>query len=155
MLLPLEFYQLASLEQHNHPFASWLSCFLTLKDRNRWAPCRVQCGKTLRKGLLSSTLLFTSSSGRLEGKRERRGKKNEQSESWKHECIYRQRWGHGLQGNRVRPVWFVKGCPVVTDRYGGWRHGGQKVYKEVRGSWGTGNNEEESLIHFLGLAFGL
>lgn len=31
----------------------------------------------------------------------------------------------------------------------------QREDKEVRGSWGTGNNEEESLIHFLGLAFGL
>ena len=36
--------------------------------------------------------------------------------------------------------------------------GGNEVqgeHKEVRGSRGTGNNEEESLIHFLGLAFGL
>lgn len=32
--------------------------------------------------------------------------------------------------------------------------GVQKEHKEVRGSRGTGNNEEESLIHFLGLAFG-
>lgn len=30
----------------------------------------------------------------------------------------------------------------------------QREHKEVRGSRGTGNNEEESLIHFLGLAFG-
>lgn len=27
--------------------------------------------------------------------------------------------------------------------------------KEVRRSWGSENNEEEGLIHFLGLAFGL
>lgn len=32
---------------------------------------------------------------------------------------------------------------------------GQREHKEVRGSRGTGNNEEESLVHFLGLAFGL
>lgn len=31
----------------------------------------------------------------------------------------------------------------------------QREHKVVRGSQGTGNNEEESLIHFLGLAFGL
>lgn len=31
----------------------------------------------------------------------------------------------------------------------------QREHKEVRGSWGTGNNEEESIIHSLGLAFGL
>lgn len=31
----------------------------------------------------------------------------------------------------------------------------QRERTEVRGSWGTGNNEEESLVHFLGLAFGL
>lgn len=30
----------------------------------------------------------------------------------------------------------------------------QKKNREVRGSRGTGNNEEENLIHFLGLAFG-
>ena len=30
----------------------------------------------------------------------------------------------------------------------------QTELKEVRGSWGTGNNKGRSLIHFLGLAFG-
>lgn len=56
----------------------------------------------------------------------------------------------------VMPVWSVKGCTVIIARYGGgvavFR---QRKHKEVRGSRGTGNNEEESLIHFLGLAFGL
>lgn len=30
----------------------------------------------------------------------------------------------------------------------------QREHKDVRGSRGSGNNEGESLIHFLGLAFG-
>lgn len=46
---------------------------------------------------------------------------------------------------------------VVLLLESGMGYGGvevQRKHKEVRGSWGTGNNEEESLIHFLGLAFG-
>lgn len=55
----------------------------------------------------------------------------------------------------VMPVWLVKGCTAVIARYGGIAAFRQRKHKEVRGSRGTGNNEEESLIHFLGLAFGL
>lgn len=33
--------------------------------------------------------------------------------------------------------------------------GGVEGQREVRGSQGTGNNEEEGLVHFLGLPFGL
>lgn len=54
------------------------------------------------------------------------------------------------------------GClSIVTARYGwvGLGTGGVEVFscrecKKVRRSRGTENNEEESLIHFLGLAFG-
>lgn len=65
----------------------------------------------------------------------------------------RQQQGHCLQVNRATPAPFVKGCGVVTIRCVCW--GGCREREEVRGSRGTGNNEEESLIHFLGLAFGL
>lgn len=56
---------------------------------------------------------------------------------------------------RVMPVWLVKGYTVARARYGGFGAEVRRECKEVRGSPGTGNNEEESLLHFLGLAFGL
>lgn len=83
----------------------------------------------------------------LEGVSKRRCK---ESLRWRkmHECISRQKQivGCRIEG-LCRRSWLKVSLLSQPSM--------QREHNKVRGSRGTGNNERESLIHFLGLAFGL
>lgn len=109
---------------------------------------------------LSSTFLFTSSSGRLEGKEKAVGEGRKLAKKAKEGVRSMSGFTVSSRAMACRETGlcqygWLKAVLLLWQGMGDGSIEVQRERKEVRGSWGTGNNEEESLIHFLGLAFGL